>query len=63
MTMYLGKGPSLHSVRVPYMGGLGCHKERVCQVVLSRVRTCSPFQEGILHWWIGELVVHPLGRG
>ena len=37
--------------------------ERVCLLVLPVVRTCSPFEEAILHLWTGEWVVHPLGWG
>ena len=36
--------------------------ERVCRLVLLGVRACSPFEEGILHAWIG-LVAHPLRWG
>ena len=37
--------------------------ERVCRLVPPGVRTCSPFEEGIRHSWMGVLVVHPLGWG
>ena len=32
--------------------------ERVCWLVQTRVCTCSPFAEGILHSWIGGLVAN-----
>ena len=32
----------------------------VCRLVLPGVPKCSPFEEGILHSWMGGLVVHPL---
>ena len=35
---------------------------RVCLLVLPGGHTCSPFEEGILHLWIGGLVV-PIGLG
>ena len=44
-------------------GGGGGGAERVCQLILPGVRKCSPFEEGILHWWISVLVAHPLGWG
>ena len=37
--------------------------EGVCQSVLPGVRTCAPFEEGILHLWMGGLVARPLGWG
>ena len=36
--------------------------ERVCLLVLPGVRTCSPFEEAILHLWIAGLGAHPLGQ-
>ena len=38
--------------------------ESACRLVLPGVRTCPPFEEGILHLWMGGLVVsHGLGWG
>ena len=34
--------------------------EYVCRLVFPGVRTCSHFEGGMLHLWIGGLVVHPL---
>ena len=44
------------------MGG-GITAERVRRLVLPEERTCSPFEEGILHLWTGGLVACPLGWG
>ena len=44
-------------------GGGGIKAEPVCRLVLPGARTCSPFEEGILHTWMGGSVVHPLGWG
>ena len=35
--------------------------ERICWLVLPGERTWSPFEEAILHSWIGGLVAHPVG--
>ena len=37
--------------------------EYVCRLVLASVRTCSPFEEGILHSWIGGCGARLLGQG
>ena len=41
----------------------GIKAEIVCRLVLPDVRACLPVEEGILHSWIGGLVVHPMGWG
>ena len=48
-----------------FFGGGGCaiKAERVCWLVLPGVPTCAPFEEGILHSWIGGLIGHPLRWG
>ena len=33
------------------------------QLVLPGVRPCSVFEDGMLHLWMGRLVVHPLDWG
>ena len=45
-------------------GGGGARKaEGVCRLILPGVRTCLPFEERILHSWIGGLVAHLLHWG
>ena len=48
-----------------YRRGVGgaIKAERVCRSVLPAVRACLLYEEGILHAWMGGLVVPPLGRG
>ena len=41
-------------------GGGAVKAEQVCRLMLPGARTCSPFEEGILHAWIGGLVAHRL---
>ena len=43
--------------------GVAIKADRVCWLGRMGVRTCSPFEEGFLHAWIGGLAVHPLGWG
>ena len=43
------------------VGGDAIKAERVCRLVLPGVCTCSPFEEGILHLWMGWLHAHLLG--
>ena len=35
--------------------GVATLAEEICRLVLLGVRTCSPFEQGILHLWIGGL--------
>ena len=44
-------------------GGGAIKAERVCRLVLPGKRMCAPFEEGILHSWIGGLVANRLGWG
>ena len=46
---------------LPWGGGGAIKADRVCRLVLAGVRTCSPFEEGLLHSWMGGLYIHPLG--
>ena len=64
-----GRGGPKVAAKGPRAGGEGgfgacaIKAEWVCRLVLPGVRTCSPFEEGILRVWIRGLVVHPSGWG
>ena len=45
------------------LGARAIKAEGVCRLVLPGVSTCSPFEEGILHMWMGGWVVQQLGWG